>query len=532
MLPRFFASFAGRMVWRITAVSLLAAIATIARAQPAYDAAFVSQTVPSFVAIGALASVSVTMQNTGTATWFLAQGDVFLATAEPQDNYYWCIQNNPYGSHSGNRVWLPHDVAPGQQVTFNFMVMPLGCRFAAPSPLRFRMLSQTYGTFGQETPDPKVSVNSGAQFVSQQVPAIVPANATFQATVTFTNTTDSTWQTTDGFTLVSTGTDSTVWSPTSVPLPAATAPGAMVTFSFFVVAPANPGTYNFQWQMLSPQGAPFGDITPATSVQVVTPGPINYGGLWWARPAGSESGWGINIAHQGDTLFVTWFTYDSTGKGLWLSMTATLSVTGIYSGTLQQATGPAFNSTPFLPALVRQTPVGIGTLTFTDSNNATFNYTVNGITQTKAITRQVFGQLPTCTFALFADLSKAFNYQDLWWAAPAGSEAGWGLNITQQGDVIFITWFTYDLDGTPMWLFATTPKTGLGAYAGTLYRTTGPPFSAVPFNPANVIATQVGTVNLTFTDGQTGTFNYTVNGVTQTKSITRQIFVPPGTVCQ
>jgi hypothetical protein len=26
-------------------------------------------------------------------------GDVFLATQEPQDNYYWCIQNNPYGSH-------------------------------------------------------------------------------------------------------------------------------------------------------------------------------------------------------------------------------------------------------------------------------------------------------------------------------------------------------------------------------------------------------------------------------------------------
>src|SRR6516165_8494532 len=177
MLVRFIATFGFSRVLSIIGVAVLEAIAAGAQAQPAYDAAFVSQTVPSFVAIGALASVSVTMQNTGTATWYLAQGDVFLATAEPQDNYYWCIQNNPYGSHSGNRVWLPHDVAPGQQVTFSFMVMPLGCRFAAPSPLRFRMLSQTYGTFGQETPDPKVSVNSGAQFGSQKVPARVPANA-------------------------------------------------------------------------------------------------------------------------------------------------------------------------------------------------------------------------------------------------------------------------------------------------------------------------------------------------------------------
>ena len=40
----------------------------------------------------------------------------------------------------------------------------------------------------------------------------------------------------------------------------------------------------------------------------------NYQGLWWNSPAGSESGWGINITHQGDTLFVTWFTYDSGGN--------------------------------------------------------------------------------------------------------------------------------------------------------------------------------------------------------------------------
>src|SRR5262249_9036675 len=141
-------------------LAVLIAGAPSARAQVAHSAAFVSQSVPSFITTGAITSVSVTMQNTGTATWYQAEGDVFLATQEPQDNYYWCIQDNVYGSHSGNRVLLPHDVAAGEQVTFSFMVKPLGCRFAAPAPLRFRMLSQTYGTFGEETPDPKVSVNS------------------------------------------------------------------------------------------------------------------------------------------------------------------------------------------------------------------------------------------------------------------------------------------------------------------------------------------------------------------------------------
>ena len=51
-------------------------------------------------------------------------------------------------------------------------------------------------------------------------------------------------------------------------------------------------------------------------------GTANYQGLFWNAPAGSESGWGINFAHQGDVIFATWFTYDATGKALWLSMTA------------------------------------------------------------------------------------------------------------------------------------------------------------------------------------------------------------------
>ena len=93
------------------------------------------------------------------------------------------------------------------------------------------------------------------------------------------------------------------------------------------------------------------------------PGPPNYEGLWWNAPAGSESGWGINFAHQGDTIFATWFTYDLTGKGLWLVMAASLTATGTYTGTLVQTTGPPFNSVPFNPAQVVGTAVGTGTLT-------------------------------------------------------------------------------------------------------------------------------------------------------------------------
>jgi hypothetical protein len=256
----------------------------------------------------------------------------------------------------------------------------------------------------------------------------------------------------------------------------------------------------------------------------------NYEGLWWNAPAGSESGWGINFAHQGDVIFATWFTYDATGKGWWLVMTAPKTAQNTYSGTLYQTTGPAFNAVPFNPMQVTPTQVGTGTLSFSDANNGTFAYTVNGISQTKNITRQVFGPLPTCTSGA-GNLAAATNYQALWWAAPAGSESGWGVNFAHEGDTIFATWFTYDLDGTPMWLVVTAPKTAPGTYAGTLYRTSGPAFNAVPFNPASVVPTAVGMATLSFTDGNTGSFAYTVNGVSQTKAVTREIFSSAGTIC-
>ena len=262
------------------------------------------------------------------------------------------------------------------------------------------------------------------------------------------------------------------------------------------------------------------------------PVPNNFGGLWWKAPGGSEAGWGISVAHQGDVIFASWFTYDLDGKGWWLVMTAPDTGGNTFTGTLLQASGPAFDSVPFDPAQVIGTAVGTGTLTFTDVNSGIFSYTVKGISQSKAITREIFGPLPSCIFGAQLDPALAVNYQDLWWNAPGGSESGWGISLAHQGDTIFAAWFTYDHDRSPMWLVATAKRTITGSYSGTLYRTTGPPFNSAPFNPAAVVGTPVGNATFTFADGDSGTFAYTVNGVSQVKSITREILRASGTVCQ
>ena len=77
-----------------------------------------------------------------------------------------------------------------------------------------------------------------------------------------------------------------------------------------------------------------------------------------------------------------------------------------------------------------------------------------------------------------------------------------------------------------MWLVVSAPKTGTGVYSGTVdIAPPDPPSIPQPFNPANVTETTVGSATFTFSDGNNATFAYTVNGVTQSKAITREVFV-------
>ena len=273
-----------------------------------------------------------------------------------------------------------------------------------------------------------------------------------------------------------------------------------------------------------------------------------YQGLWWAFPAGSESGWGVNITHQANTIFATWFTYDTDGSPMWLVMDngarrsetsedpygygSTMMLTDKYGGPLYRTNGPAFSSVPFDPTRVGVTEVGTALFDYTDPNIASFTYTVNGVTQTKLITRQVYGAtMPQCHAGGAAGAQP--NYQALWWRSPGGSESGWGVNITHQGDTLFATWFTYAADGKGMWLVMSNgEKTGASTYSGPFYRTRGPAFNVAKWNSSTVSVTPAGTGTFTFTDANNGTFAYTVDGITQSKPITRQVYANPASVCR
>jgi hypothetical protein len=75
-------------------------------------------------------------------------------------------------------------------------------------------------------------------------------------------------------------------------------------------------------------------------------------------------------------------------------------------------------------------------------------------------------------------------------------------------------------------------KTGNATYAGELYRVIGPAYSASPWDPAKVLRTPAGQVSFVFSDANNGTMTYTVDGITQSKAITREVYASPATGCR
>ncbi len=252
------------------------------------------------------------------------------------------------------------------------------------------------------------------------------------------------------------------------------------------------------------------ETSPGTTANV--PGPLS--GLWF-NP--NESGWGIGFTQRRNIVFATWFTYDGSGNPKWYvasscSMAAgNTGASGTCSGSLFEVGGPTFFGAAFDPALVHVAAVGSLTVNFQNANAATMSYTVNGQSRTVAIVRQIFQSGPT---------PPPVDFTDLWWNP---NESGWGLLVSHQYGVMFLAWFVYDSNGKPVWYVASDCVVTASGCSGTVFRTTGPPFGP-SFDPSLVHSFATGTITLTFSDPNNGFLTFTVNGVSGSKSITRQLF--------
>jgi hypothetical protein len=113
----------------------------------------------------------------------------------------------------------------------------------------------------------------------------------------------------------------------------------------------------------------------------------------------------------------------------------------------------------------------------------------------------------------------ATDYTDIWYLP---SESGWGVNLIQAEDVIFVTFFIYGPNNQPSWYVAIIYRDSNGNFAGNLYSTVGPYFGG-PWNPASYAATLAGTASFFPSSAYQGTLIYSLaGGPTVTKTIQRQ----------
>ena len=248
----------------------------------------------------------------------------------------------------------------------------------------------------------------------------------------------------------------------------------------------------------------------------------NYSYTWWNA---SEPGWGYNLTHQGDVLYGTWYTYAGDGKPMFLTVEARLADDGSFSGPVYRVAGTPFQLIDGTQAFTAVTEVGVATMRFDAEGKLKLDYTLDGTpTQSKDLERFTFDPAAPECVGTTGSRAGADNYSDLWWNA---SEAGWGLTLSHQGDIIFVLWYTYGDEGRDQWIsVATLVKQADGSFAGALQRPTSGTFILDINGPATTFPVpEVGSASLSFSDGETGSFSYTLDGVTQTKAITRFVAV-------
>ena len=233
-------------------------------------------------------------------------------------------------------------------------------------------------------------------------------------------------------------------------------------------------------------------------------------GLWWGGQ--SESGWGLHVSSANDRLFVAGYIYDYGGKPMWAVMPAGAwdATHTVWTGDLYVPHGAPFSSYD----VSRYSPgaaLGKGRLKFSSDGAASFSYLAG----------------PDRWIGYFDFASSgagAATFQGLWWGG--ATQSGWGLSIAQQGETLFATWFTYDADGNPVWLYMPgATRLGDGHYSGALYRTTGGPWpSQVPYDGSMTKVVAAGTLELTFSGANAGSMTAVVNGQRVSMPIERFAF--------
>lgn len=161
----------------------------------------------------------------------------------------------------------------------------------------------------------------------------------------------------------------------------------------------------------------------------------DFSDLWW-NP--NESGWGANVAHQGEVIFLTLFVYGVDQRVRWYVASRMDSQGGAnattFFGPLYETVGPYLGDGIFDPGNVGRRSVGDATLRFHTVSNATLTYSVDGVFVSKPVERQMFRANNLTGSYTGAEIGTATGCT----AGSGGFENATTMSVTQTGNAISI----------------------------------------------------------------------------------------------
>lgn len=121
-----------------------------------------------------------------------------------------------------------------------------------------------------------------------------------------------------------------------------------------------------------------------------SPGPTrDYTGIWYLP---GEDGWGLKLFQFAnatpDTLFGVWFVHDNLGRASWYQLEMIWSGVDAIGGRVVRWTGPAWGPT-FDSSARSFVETGTYTLSFSSATQASFSYTVDGVSRSVTLTKIV-----------------------------------------------------------------------------------------------------------------------------------------------
>lgn len=268
-----------------------------------------------------------------------------------------------------------------------------------------------------------------------------------------------------------------------------------------------------------------------------TPPPANrpltreLSGLWY-EPETSGQGFNFEIRPEQSIVFGGWYTYagasstssekntKSGPRQRWFSVTASYTPGQTSSTmTIYRNTGGNFDAPPTTIGV----PVGTATLTFQSCTSGRFDYELDldgtprsgSIPLTRLGSEEYCNQGWTPTFRLSQQgISPALDGA---WYDPNTSGQGFQFHfLPQNGNLVFLAWYTYDLNGELAGSEGQRWYTVSGAYTPgsaqafnlPLFQTSGGNFDAIP----TVTGVQVGTASVSFSSCSAATLTYNIPG--------------------